>query len=208
MKPAHPEGDRSEAPEPGCSFDEGEDLAWAAFLYYHGELSADESEAFEERLATEQAPREALAEAVELSESVGAAFETKLQPPTDEPRPVHPVHSANRRRFSWRQTAWFGTVAAACLAVFFLVNIFWFSDAGPDSDAAGRALAKAYAENPDPQFLTNDEQEPAFEEEGQEDVDFADIGSEAELDLPEVPSWMDALALAQLAGSDPRKEKP
>lgn len=212
MSPAQPDRDRSEAPELGRSLAEGEDLAWAAFLYYHGELSADESEAFEERLATEQAPREALAKAVELSESVGAAFETELQRPADEPRPAHPVRAAKPRRFSWRQTALFGTVAAACLAILVFVANFWPSDLGSgrkdpvaDSDAKSRDLARAYAFNPDPQSLTNDGQDPAFDDEDQRDVAIADIGFEADLDLPDVPSW---LALAQLADSDQRKEKP
>lgn len=65
--------DRAHA-DAGTAADE---FAWRAFRYVHGELTADEAEAFEEDLAIEQAAREALAQAVELTAALEtAALET------------------------------------------------------------------------------------------------------------------------------------
>jgi hypothetical protein len=50
-----------------------DDLDWLAFCYAAGEMSASDAEAFEARLATDQSAREALARAVELSETVATA---------------------------------------------------------------------------------------------------------------------------------------
>ncbi|QDU63440.1 hypothetical protein Pan216_43200 [Planctomycetes bacterium Pan216] len=57
----------SEAPSP--------ELGWLAFRYISGELSAEEIDAFEKRLDIDQAARDAVAEAVELSDLVVAGFE-------------------------------------------------------------------------------------------------------------------------------------
>ncbi len=48
------------------------DLAWLAFVYVSGELTHAEAEAFERRLAQDQAAREAVAEAVALIGAVAA----------------------------------------------------------------------------------------------------------------------------------------
>jgi len=49
------------------------ELDWLAFCYAAGEFDAAEAEAFEARLAEEQPAREALARAVELTQTVAAA---------------------------------------------------------------------------------------------------------------------------------------
>src|SRR5437773_11933032 len=49
------------------------ELDWLAFCYAAGELDAAEAEAFEARLADEQPAREALACAVELTQTIAAA---------------------------------------------------------------------------------------------------------------------------------------
>src|SRR4051812_35364592 len=49
------------------------DLDWLAFCYSAGELSPADAQAFEVRLADEQAARESLARAVELSQAIAAA---------------------------------------------------------------------------------------------------------------------------------------
>jgi len=49
------------------------ELDWLAFCYAAGELDASEAEAFEARLAEEQPLREALARAVELTQTIAAA---------------------------------------------------------------------------------------------------------------------------------------
>jgi hypothetical protein len=48
------------------------DLAWQAFLYVSGDLSASEVQRFEDRLLDDQSAREAVASAVELIQAVGA----------------------------------------------------------------------------------------------------------------------------------------
>src|SRR5207253_583735 len=50
-----------------------DELDWQAFCYLSGEVNAAEAEQFESRLADEQAAREALARAVELTQAVAAA---------------------------------------------------------------------------------------------------------------------------------------
>ena len=45
-------------------------LLWHAFRYIADELSADETEQFEARLADDQVAREAVARAVELSQAI------------------------------------------------------------------------------------------------------------------------------------------
>ncbi len=52
---------------------ENHELDWSAFCYAAGEMTADEAAAFEARLADDQAAREALARAVELTEVVASA---------------------------------------------------------------------------------------------------------------------------------------
>lgn len=59
------------SPSDQNSFDT--DLDWQAFLYVSGEMSADESQAFEMRLADDQAAREAVAAAVEIATAVSNA---------------------------------------------------------------------------------------------------------------------------------------
>lgn len=47
-----------------------DDLDWLAFRYLAGEMAADETARFEEWLAADQAPREAVARAVEIAQAV------------------------------------------------------------------------------------------------------------------------------------------
>jgi hypothetical protein len=53
--------------------DYDEELEWLAFRYISNELPADEVELFEQRLAHDQAAREAVAQAVQLSLAVAGA---------------------------------------------------------------------------------------------------------------------------------------
>lgn len=79
------------------------ELDWLAFCYIAGELTADEALAFEGRLADDQAAREAVARAVELSEAIARA---------ERGRGVLTMKRPLRR-------AWVGAAvaAAACLVV-------------------------------------------------------------------------------------------
>jgi hypothetical protein len=84
------------------------ELEWSAFCYAAGELSAPEAALFEQRLATDQAAREALARTIELTQAVAAAE-------TLEPVTVRP----SGRSFGGRRIAWLaiGTAAAVLVAV-------------------------------------------------------------------------------------------
>lgn len=84
-----------------------DELTWQAFQYVAGEFSAIEAELFEERLATDQAAREAVAQAVELFHAVCAA---------EAAEPVITV--AATQRFSWsRAFAIFAAGTAAAVAL-------------------------------------------------------------------------------------------
>jgi hypothetical protein len=81
------------------------DLHWTAFLYMEGELSSEQASAFEDRLAGDEAAREALTLAVELAEAlavVGPEFR----------------RDRSRRRVARRVVVAVSTLAAAaCLVV-------------------------------------------------------------------------------------------
>lgn len=62
------------------------DLAWLASSYVLGELSADEAVAFETRLATDDAARDAVVRATELNLAIAAAMAD--QPVTASVQPV------------------------------------------------------------------------------------------------------------------------
>jgi hypothetical protein len=83
-----------------------DDLHWLAFRYAAGEMSAEEEQGFELRLADDQQAREAVEQAVELSEAVRmAAAET----PAIEP--------ARQALLTYRRAAWAATAACLLLAV-------------------------------------------------------------------------------------------
>jgi hypothetical protein len=92
-----------------------DDLDWLAFCYIADELSRDEVDAFEARLADDQQAREAVARAVELTRAIavaGAGSRKRTEP-------------ASRVAGAWRRLglagrigrlAWAAAAAAACLA--------------------------------------------------------------------------------------------
>src|SRR5690349_9193650 len=90
---------------------ERDELAWLAFQYVAGDFSAPGfsaavAEQFEERLATDQAAREAVAEAVELLHAVCAAEASE------------PVVAVATRQSVWSQKlVWISTGAAAAVAL-------------------------------------------------------------------------------------------
>jgi hypothetical protein len=98
-----------------------EELLWRAFCYVHGELSDDEAQscdfhdhemqAFEAQLDADQALREAVAKAVELTELAGAAL---------TPQRRAPLQCGNSRGgLDWSRPAlWIALATAACLAIF------------------------------------------------------------------------------------------
>jgi hypothetical protein len=86
-------------------------LEWRAFQYSLGELPADERAAFEACLADDQAAREALAEAVELTAGLTLPLEDDA---TD--RRLRSVSSGERSRWS-QPVGWMALGAAACFAL-------------------------------------------------------------------------------------------
>jgi len=100
------------------------DLDWLAACYVWGEMDALQQAVFERRLAEDTAACEAVARAIELSDSVAAACvqvdatHTALceSTTTREAAAGHPTRF--RRRKTWSQRViWMSVGAAACLAV-------------------------------------------------------------------------------------------
>lgn len=103
MKETH-DNERIPSTGSGGACDRSQNLDWLAFRYIANEMSDDERDAFESRLADEQAAREAVAAAVELSQTV-LLVEEMPQPSVVSPRP-------------WRiAAAWMSLGACVCLTV-------------------------------------------------------------------------------------------
>ena len=94
-----------------------DDLDWLAFCYVVDELPPDKAAEFENRLASDHAAREAVAEAVELTCAVNltcAAADARDHGPTVAPSAV----SAPRRPAGLVvRLAWSGIAASLCLVV-------------------------------------------------------------------------------------------
>ena len=89
-----------------------EELDWLAFRYLANELNESEQEAFEDRLADDQSAREAVARAVELTQTLSAARELDeiVVRSAEAPAP------ATKGRSAWSvPAAWMSVGAAACL---------------------------------------------------------------------------------------------
>jgi len=91
--------------------DHNHDLDWLAFCYAAGELDAADAERFEARLADDQAAREALARAVELTQTVAAA-ETQCG---DLVTPAARTNLDWNRRLSWMAVGGLASVLVALL---------------------------------------------------------------------------------------------
>jgi hypothetical protein len=90
--------------------DQATDVGWLAFQYVNDEMTAEQAAAFEQRLADDQPAREAVAQAVLLTEALSRG-------PFDlAPMPA-PSQSAASRNPWWAAAAWAACGAAACLAV-------------------------------------------------------------------------------------------
>ncbi len=112
------------------SSSEAHNLHWQAFQYICGDLSPDESVAFEQILTTDQSAREAVAVAVELTQAVSAAKRPDIALPI---RRSTETSDKNSRR--WIAAGWMTVGAAVCLAVLFAIN-------GLNSKAPSEQIAK------------------------------------------------------------------
>src|SRR5207247_1595634 len=111
------------------------DLGWLAFCYAAGELDAAQTEHFEARLADDQAAREALARAVELTQTVAAA-ETQCGDFV-VPGAHSVVVPAAHTQMDWnRRLSWMAVGGLASL----LLALLWSGVVGPTWHTAQRRL--------------------------------------------------------------------
>jgi hypothetical protein len=169
------------------------DLDWLAFCYAAGELTAAEAEHFEARLAQEQAAREALARAVELTQTVAAA-QTQLG---DLVSPAQRVRYDWRRRISWMALGGVASLLAAVL---------WSAVAGP-------TWHKTNNGSPSQLAIVWNQTRSDFVEVREAALwsaasDFDDAGADlAADDVPEAPSWMTA-AVFNVSVESPAHDAP
>jgi hypothetical protein len=116
------------------------DLDWLAFCYAAGELDAAEADQFEARLADDQSAREALARAVELTQTVAAAESQCgdfLVPARNTVVAAH-AQSEWNKRLSWMAI---GGLASLLLA------LLWSGVVGPTWQTAQRRFHTASQQN-------------------------------------------------------------
>jgi hypothetical protein len=102
-------------------------LDWQAFCYAAGELNAPETEQFEALLADDQAAREALARAVELTQTIAAA----------ESQCGDLVVPSSQRRAAWStRLSWMAIGGLASV----LLAMLWSGVIGPTYRTAERSL--------------------------------------------------------------------
>ncbi len=182
--------------------------AWGAFCYLAGEMTLAEQLQFEAALADDQSAREALAEAVELTQATSAAL-------AHAPPVASPVAPSPARRMQSRRWSWMALGAAACL----LLVIGWqqiaafYPSPGPSQEAIAakavntRALALRWTEvrqrDGDP---WSSELSPSEDWADDEDADTADGGlTDDDFASPVAPEWMLAAA-AQIRVNDMMKD--
>ena len=99
------------------SFDK-HDLNWLAFRYVAGEMSGDECAEFETRLADDQAAREAVASAVELTQTISCAATDSESVVTAQSR----GRVADNQAVRGRRLLWLALGVAACLTLVVLLR--------------------------------------------------------------------------------------
>jgi hypothetical protein len=113
------------------------DLDWLAFQYVNDDLPPQQAERFEERLAVDQAAREAVAAAMLLLQTVAAGAQI--------------VSPAPRQRSWLHKAGWAAIGAAACLAIVFIPQLAPQQEAvvqGPQAtDMTSAELALVWAQN-------------------------------------------------------------
>lgn len=162
-----------------------EELSWLAFRYVAGELTVTEAEQFEERLGTDQAAREAVAQSVELYRAVAAA---------EAVVPLHPLTIAAPARTSWSQRlAWVSSgAAAAAILVFASWNSSGLWTASQPKRTVSPDLANAWTTMQAELALAGDDEPVRPMIADLTDAELAIIAEE-ELALPmDTPSWMSA----------------
>jgi hypothetical protein len=169
-------------------------LDWLAFCYAAGELNAAESDDFEDRLAKDQDAREALARAVELTQTVAAA--------ESQPLVVMPAAVASGR---WQsRVAWMAIGGVASL----LIGLLWSGVVGPTWKSARQLagtehherLATAWTQTRQEMTGTSEvwsDYEAALAWEAEFPFEALGGGIAAEQEVEESPSWMMAAVYAR-----------
>lgn len=120
-------------PQNSLAASHSEELPWLAFRYVSEELTPKEAQDFEERLMSDQAAREAVAQAMKMSEGLwmaSAMDSLHLQPKTT-PTPLARETGSQTIRERLRSMSWLvSTVVAASLA--FCIG-WWFAQRQTES---------------------------------------------------------------------------
>ncbi len=91
---------------------EQEDIGWEAIRYVTGDLTEAEAKRFEQQLEDDQAAREAVAQAVELTQSI-TVIESEYNTGT-----YHSIPLDEDNRHQWRAgTTWIAMGTAICVAI-------------------------------------------------------------------------------------------
>lgn len=157
------------------------ELAWLANCYVSGELSVEETAAFEARLEADVAACEAVARAMELNLAIAAAFET--QPATLNPR----IAVNSPARWSGAAITALAATAVAAASVALMVGHSSSTNGLARKDGADRLVA-AWASG---EAARNDSA----------DDDSLDVANDSDLDPPD---WM----LAALTVADVKEQLP
>jgi hypothetical protein len=172
------------------------DLDWLAFCYAAGDLNATEAEQFEARLADDQAAREALARAVELTQTIAAA-ETQYCTDTEysfDTKYGDLVAPAARTSLDWnRRLSWMAVGGLASL----LIAMLWSGYIGPTWHTAhNRLTANSRYQLAMAWNQARDEfagvREAALWLPLASDADDESIAANMGDDVAEAPSWMTA----------------
>ena len=162
------------------------DLGWTAFRYIAGELSSDEAEAFEVRLADDQAAREAVAASVQVTQAVASI--------SNDIAAADETADQQRGRNRWAAVA---IVASAVCLLMASSVLFTQPDSQPglsQSDARADQIVDAWANAGDPTIpLLDDIGVNGLEESDDVEPEFT------------VPEWMLA-AVSEDLGADPEAD--
>jgi hypothetical protein len=192
--------------EPELTTEQSNDVEWLAFCYVANEMPVDQRDRFEERLANDQAAREAVATVVELTQTIAGieSVEHSIQVATPPSRGAQ----------VWQRATWIATAVAACLAIVLgyqlVSHVLNNGDDQPDGIAeedldSGRdssELAQAWVEAADDssEILLVGVSTDNSNGEALEDSAFSD--SMVEPETVETPDWMLA-AVSGMSGEAP-----
>lgn len=154
------------------------ELDWWAVLYVSGELSADALVQFELRLATNQAAREAVARAVQLTQAIALC---ESQVAVASPSSVAAPAARSAPQFT-RGQRWAASLTAAAVLVSLSVWQPWGATSPDVSREMAPAVVSLWAERSDDSLPANDLL--LAENTNESDLLMAD------LDSVDVPEWL------------------